>query len=84
MDSSRSTVAATGPARRGAKPPAFPVTAIDDPALPEAPAEPAAARANKLDQRDPVDPCGGLRDAAPVRYRSIAAVYDDGGADRGV
>jgi integrase/recombinase XerD len=29
----------TGPARRGAKPPVFPVAAIDDPALPEVLAE---------------------------------------------
>ena len=41
--------APTGPARRGAKPPAFPVTAIDDPALPEALAELAAARADEMD-----------------------------------
>lgn len=27
--------APTGPARRGAKPPVFPVAAIDDPALPK-------------------------------------------------
>ncbi|MFI5942278.1 hypothetical protein ACIBCB_18755 [Streptomyces uncialis] len=41
--------APTGPARRGAKPPIFPVTAIDDPVLPEALAEPAAARADGMD-----------------------------------
>ncbi|MFQ6147769.1 hypothetical protein ACLMNJ_32640 [Streptomyces seoulensis] len=41
--------APTGPARRGAKPPVFPVTAIDDPALPEALAELAAARADEMD-----------------------------------
>ncbi|MFD8625234.1 hypothetical protein ACFV4E_15280 [Streptomyces hygroscopicus] len=41
--------APTGPARRGAKPPAFPVTAIDDPALPEVLAELAAARADEMD-----------------------------------
>ncbi|MEU0009610.1 hypothetical protein ABZ079_36775 [Streptomyces sp. NPDC006314] len=41
--------APTGPARRGAKPPVFPVTAIDDPALPEVLAEPAAARADEMD-----------------------------------
>ncbi|WP_331733900.1 hypothetical protein OG345_40740 (plasmid) [Streptomyces sp. NBC_01220] len=41
--------APTGPARRGAKPPAFPVAAIDDPALPEVLAELAAARADKMD-----------------------------------
>lgn len=39
--------APTGPARRGAKPPVFPVAAIDDPALPEVPAELAAARADE-------------------------------------
>ncbi|WP_240503178.1 hypothetical protein [Streptomyces prasinopilosus] len=36
--------APTGPARRGAKPPVFPVAAIDDPALPEVLAGLAAAR----------------------------------------
>lgn len=41
--------APTGPARRGAKPPVFPVTAIDDPALPEVLAELAAARADEMD-----------------------------------
>ncbi|MFF7652467.1 tyrosine-type recombinase/integrase [Streptomyces sp. NPDC007983] len=41
--------APTGPARRGAKPPIFPVTAIDDPALAEALAELAAARADEMD-----------------------------------
>ncbi|MCL6735931.1 hypothetical protein [Streptomyces neyagawaensis] len=39
----------TGPARRGATPPFFPVTAIDDPALPEVLAELAAARADATD-----------------------------------
>ncbi|WP_241745716.1 hypothetical protein [Streptomyces lydicus] len=33
----------------GAKPPVFPVAAIDDPALPEMLAEPAAARADEID-----------------------------------
>ncbi|WP_327705625.1 hypothetical protein OG530_32045 [Streptomyces decoyicus] len=33
----------------GAKPPVFPVAAIDDPALPEMPAELAAARADEID-----------------------------------
>ncbi|WP_405610791.1 site-specific recombinase [Streptomyces sp. NBC_01508] len=41
--------APTGPARRGAKPPVFPVAAIDDPALPEVLAELAAARADEMD-----------------------------------
>ncbi|MGW4508936.1 hypothetical protein ACWENO_30275 [Streptomyces sp. NPDC004436] len=41
--------APTGPARRNAKPPVFPVTDIDDPALPEVPAELAAARADEMD-----------------------------------
>ncbi|MDQ0798228.1 hypothetical protein QFZ58_006716 [Streptomyces sp. B1I3] len=41
--------APTGPARRGAKPLVFPVTAIDDPALPEVLAELAAARADEMD-----------------------------------
>ncbi|GAA5072420.1 hypothetical protein [Streptomyces similanensis] len=41
--------APTGPARRGAKPPVFHVTAIDDPALPEVLAELAAARADEMD-----------------------------------
>ncbi|MFI5682993.1 hypothetical protein [Streptomyces sp. NPDC051636] len=41
--------APTGPARRGAKPPVFPVAAIDDPALPEGLAELAAARADEMD-----------------------------------
>ncbi|MFF4606517.1 hypothetical protein ACFY12_27770 [Streptomyces sp. NPDC001339] len=39
----------TGPARRRAKPPVFPVAAIDDPALPEVLAELAAARADEMD-----------------------------------
>ncbi|MET9247981.1 hypothetical protein [Nonomuraea sp. NPDC003709] len=42
-------VAPTGPARRGAKPPAFPVAAIDGPTLPEALAELAASRAEAMD-----------------------------------
>ncbi|MEU4466305.1 hypothetical protein AB0G20_21880 [Streptomyces sp. NPDC024017] len=41
--------APTGPARRAAKPPVFPVAAIDDPALPEVLAELAAARADEMD-----------------------------------
>jgi len=41
--------APTGPARRGAKPPVFPVAAIDDPALPEVLAELAAVRADEMD-----------------------------------
>ncbi|MFD8079713.1 hypothetical protein ACFV3E_44770 [Streptomyces sp. NPDC059718] len=41
--------APTGPARRGAKLPVFPVIAIDDPALPEVLAELAAARADEMD-----------------------------------
>ncbi|WP_254407494.1 hypothetical protein [Streptomyces sp. GMY02] len=41
--------ALAGPARRGAKPPAVPVTAIDDPALPEVLAELAAARVDEMD-----------------------------------
>ncbi|MEU8604709.1 hypothetical protein [Streptomyces parvulus] len=41
--------ALTRPARRGAKPPVFPLTAIDDPALPEVLAELAAARADEMD-----------------------------------
>ncbi|MFD3731480.1 hypothetical protein, partial [Streptomyces sp. NPDC058632] len=41
--------APTGPARRGAKPPVFPVAAIDALALPEVPAELAAARADAMD-----------------------------------
>ncbi|MCX4735090.1 tyrosine-type recombinase/integrase [Streptomyces sp. NBC_01363] len=41
--------APTGPARRGAKPPVFPVAAIDDPVLPEVLAELAAARADEMD-----------------------------------
>ncbi|CAM5347015.1 MULTISPECIES: hypothetical protein [Streptomyces] len=41
--------APTGPAHRGAKPPVFPVPAIDDPALPEVLAELAAARADEMD-----------------------------------
>jgi integrase/recombinase XerD len=41
--------APTGPARRGAKPPVFPVAAINDPALPEVLAELAAARADEMD-----------------------------------
>ncbi|MFJ8888928.1 hypothetical protein ACIRJR_36810 [Streptomyces sp. NPDC102402] len=41
--------APTGPVRRGAKPPVFPVAAIDDPALPEVLAELAAARADEMD-----------------------------------
>ncbi|WP_197701576.1 hypothetical protein [Micromonospora echinospora] len=41
--------APTGPGRRGAKPPVFPVAGIDDPALPEVLAELAAARADAMD-----------------------------------
>ncbi|GAA3315863.1 hypothetical protein [Nonomuraea dietziae] len=41
--------APTGPARRGAKLPQFPVAAIGDPALPEVLAELAAARADEMD-----------------------------------
>lgn len=41
--------APTGPARRGAKPPLFPVAAINDPAPPEVLAELAAARADEMD-----------------------------------
>ncbi|MCY0937982.1 site-specific recombinase [Streptomyces sp. H34-S4] len=41
--------AQTGPARRGAKPPVFPVAAIDDPVLPEVLAELAAARVDEMD-----------------------------------
>ncbi|WP_326790433.1 hypothetical protein [Streptomyces sp. NBC_00151] len=41
--------APTGPTRRGAKPPVFPVTTIDDPALPELLAEIAAGRADEMD-----------------------------------
>ncbi|MFB7010812.1 MULTISPECIES: hypothetical protein [unclassified Streptomyces] len=52
--------APTGPARRGAKPPVFPVAEIDDPMLPEALAELAAARADEMDagavNREPAAP----------------------------
>ncbi|MFJ5725708.1 tyrosine-type recombinase/integrase [Streptomyces sp. NPDC093149] len=41
--------APTGRARRGAKPPAAPVSVIDDPALPQVLAELAAARADEMD-----------------------------------
>jgi hypothetical protein len=41
--------APTGRARRGAKPPVFPLAAIDDPALLEVLAELAAARADEMD-----------------------------------
>ncbi|AWT47353.1 MULTISPECIES: hypothetical protein [Streptomyces] len=41
--------APTKPARRGAKPPVFPVSAIDDPALPEVLAVLTAARADEMD-----------------------------------
>jgi hypothetical protein len=41
--------APTGPTRRGAKPPVFPVTTIDDAALPELLAEMAAGRADETD-----------------------------------
>jgi hypothetical protein len=41
--------APTGPTRRGAKPPVFPVTTIDDAALPELLAEMAAGRADEMD-----------------------------------
>ncbi len=44
--------APTGPARRGAKPPPFPVAAIDDPALPELLSEPAAARAEEMEDAE--------------------------------
>jgi len=42
-------LAPTGPARRGAKPPVFPVAAIDDPALPWLLAELEAAREGEMD-----------------------------------
>ncbi|MGW5782302.1 hypothetical protein [Streptomyces sp. NPDC003863] len=45
----RGVPAPTGAARRGAKPPVFPVAANDDPVLPEVLAEPAAARADEMD-----------------------------------
>ncbi|WP_405593948.1 hypothetical protein OG741_00485 [Streptomyces sp. NBC_01410] len=41
--------APTGPARRGAKPAAVPIAAIDHPALPELRAELAAAQADEMD-----------------------------------
>lgn len=41
--------APVGPARRGAKPPALPISSIDDPALPQVLAELAAARAEAMD-----------------------------------
>ncbi|MEV4868001.1 hypothetical protein [Streptomyces syringium] len=41
--------APVGPARRGAKPPVFPISSIDDPALPQVLAELAAARAEAMD-----------------------------------
>ncbi|MFD4973193.1 hypothetical protein [Streptomyces sp. NPDC058424] len=41
--------ALTGPARRGAKPPVLPVSAIDDMALPEVLAELAATQADAMD-----------------------------------
>ncbi|MCL7380431.1 hypothetical protein [Streptomyces sp. 35G-GA-8] len=47
--------APTGPARPGAKPPVFPVAAIDDPALPEVLTELAAVRADELDADDTVN-----------------------------
>ncbi|MFC8877204.1 tyrosine-type recombinase/integrase [Streptomyces ardesiacus] len=45
----RGEPAPTGPARRGAKPEAFALAAIDDPVLPPALAELAAARAEEMD-----------------------------------
>ncbi len=45
----RGETAPTGPARRGATPTPFGLTAIDDPALPPVLAEPAAARADERD-----------------------------------
>lgn len=53
--------APTGPARRGAKPPVFPVTAIDDPTLPEVLAELAAARADEMDAGAWTSRCGRRR-----------------------
>ncbi len=57
--------APTGPARRSAKPPVFPVAEIDDPALPEVLAELAAARADEMDadsvNREPVHRAQGDR-----------------------
>jgi integrase/recombinase XerD len=41
--------ASTGPTRQGAKPPVFPVAAIDDPALPKALPKSAAAQADAID-----------------------------------
>ncbi|MGW1498876.1 hypothetical protein ACWCQW_09945 [Streptomyces mirabilis] len=39
----------TGPARRGTKPPALQLAALDDPGLPGVPAELAVARADEMD-----------------------------------
>ena len=61
--------APTGPARRGAKPPVFPVTAIDDPALPEVLAELAAARADEMD----ADTVNRELSIAPQGNRLVAA-----------
>ncbi|WP_326615236.1 hypothetical protein OG949_40810 (plasmid) [Streptomyces scopuliridis] len=43
------SAAPTGPARRGARPPAFDLAALDDPGLPPVLAELAAARADEMD-----------------------------------
>jgi integrase/recombinase XerD len=61
--------APTGPARRGAKPPVFPVTAIDDPALPGVLAELAAARADEMD----ADTVNRELSIAPQGNRLVAA-----------
>ncbi|MFI8952468.1 hypothetical protein ACIGO6_39075 [Streptomyces sp. NPDC053750] len=59
--------APTGPARRGAEPPVFPVTAIDDPTLPEALAELAAARSDEMDVAT-VNRALSIRGRAPLAF----------------
>jgi hypothetical protein len=52
-----------GPARRSAKPPLFPLAAIDDPALPEMLAELAAARADEMEVEPSTGSCPSARKA---------------------
>lgn len=66
--------APTEPARRSAKPPAFPVTASDDPALPEVLAELAGGRPEKHPQREIVDAIRYVVDTGRI-WRALPADF---------
>lgn len=70
--------APTGPARRGAKPPVFPVTGIDDPALPETLAELAVDLAEtRLPQiRDLMAALADAHDGSTIRVLLLARGHD--------